>query len=351
MDDPLLAAAEIRGRHRSRGKLLELDRGLPLVRHAKAQAEQRRNSVEKPTHARRQRSVEAQRLADNLPVLERNRPAGQLEVRGSDPPGLADRGLAPGERHGREVSDPLERPQVATEELTAPQRAVRAVAGSVEDERENRVSTTVLGKARSGVGVMVLDADELHIAVLLLGHSPFRREIFRVEVVRDHLRRHVEHGEIQVEIGLEGVVRDLGVEVAEVGGEERLRATRDAERALELGAGRNQRARRRQGQRYGPGSEAAGAADRERDRDDGVLAAAVDRPVVPEERVGDRAEPLPRLVVRDRDRLIRSVATRHHERPAEVRDEKVMEWGVGEHHAELGHARSDRLGDRRIRAS
>ena len=130
---------------------------------------------------------------------------------------------------------------------------------------------------------------------------------------RSTSRLDVEHREVELEIGAERAVGQLGVEVAEMRREERLAAARDAERALQLGADGDDRARRRDRQRQRAGRVAARAADREGGADDRVLAAAVDRPVVGEERVGDPAEPLARLVVVERDRLVGAVAARHHQ--------------------------------------
>ena len=117
-------------------------------------------------------------------------------------------------------------------------------------------------------------------------------------------------------------------------GEERLGAAGDAERALQLGPRRDDGPSRGDRQRQRPGRVAARASHRERRPDDRVLAAAVDRPVVGEEGVGDLAEPPPGVLVVDRDRLVGAVAARHHERHADVVAEQVVERGVGEHQPE-----------------
>ena len=82
------------------GELLELDRGLALVADRVAHAEQRRDRVEQAARARRKRRVDREALAHQRPALPRHRPAGALQVRGRDPPRLAHRRLAAGERHG-----------------------------------------------------------------------------------------------------------------------------------------------------------------------------------------------------------------------------------------------------------
>ena len=92
----------------------------------------------------------------------------------------------------------------------------------------------------------------------------------------------------------------------------------------------------------------ARAPDREGGANDGVLAAAVDRPVVCEEGVGDPAQPRPSLAVLERDRLVGDVPARQHERTADVGREQVVERRVREHDAEPRRARRDRRGDRGV---
>ena len=102
---------------------------------------------------------------------------------GSEAPGLPDRRLAAGKRHRLEVGEPLEALEVAAQQLAAPERPVGAVARPVEDERERRPLLAVLGETRRGVGVVVLDADELRVLL----ERPLRRQVLGMEVVRDDL--------------------------------------------------------------------------------------------------------------------------------------------------------------------
>ena len=64
------------------------------------------------------------------------------------------------------------------------------------------------------------------------------------------------------------------------------------------------------------GHVAARAPDHRRAPHDGVVGARLDRPVVQQEQVGDARQALERVVVAERDRLVRDVAARHHERHA-----------------------------------
>ena len=62
--------------------------------------------------------------------------------------------------------------------------------------------------------------------------------------------------------------------------------------------------------------------------------------------VGDRRQPLERVVVLVGDRLVGDVAAGHHQRLADVGQQQVMQRAVGEHHAELGRARRHRRAPR-----
>jgi hypothetical protein len=74
----------------------------------------------------------------------------------------------------------------------------------------------------------------------------------------------------------------------------------------------------------------------------------VDRAVVQEHEVGDPVEPRQRVLVLVRDRLVGDVAARHHERLADVGQQQVVERRVGQEDAEVGAARGDRRGHRRV---
>jgi hypothetical protein len=97
----------------------------------------------------------------------------------------------------------------------------------------------MLGEAGSGMGVVMLDRDRL--GVLL--ERPAGREVVGVLVVGDQLRVDVEHLEVELEVGSEGVVGERGVEIAEVGGEKGALLPQHAKGALQLGTGRQDRLR------------------------------------------------------------------------------------------------------------
>ena len=73
---------------------------------------------------------------------------------------------------------------------------------------------------------------------------------------------------------------------------------------------------------------------------DRVVAADVDRPVVGEQAVDQRAQPGRGVVVVVGDRLVAEVAARHHERSADAGQQQVVERRVRQEHAEVGQARA-----------
>jgi len=79
-----------------------------------------------------------------------------------------------------------------------------------------------------------------------------------------------------------------------------------------------------------------------------LVAAPFDRPIVDQQRIGDRAEPRQRVVVEVGDGLVAEVARGHHQRPAELPQQEHMQRRVGQHHAdgrEAGrHGRRQRRG-------
>ncbi len=88
----------------------------------------------------------------------------------------------------------------------------------------------------------------------------------------------------------------------------------------------------------------------------GVVGARLDRPVVEQEQVGDRAQSLERVLVGERDRIVGDVPARHHQRvdavagePRQIVEQQVVQRRRGEHHAELGQAGGDRRTRRRSR--
>ena len=121
--------------------------------------------------------------------------------------------LAARKGHRYQVSEALELLEVAAQQLAAPERPVGSVTRPVEDERKSWAGFAVLGEARGRMGMVMLNAYELCILL----ERPLGGEVLRVKVVRDQLGFDAKHCEIELEVGAEGLVGRLGVQVAQMG--------------------------------------------------------------------------------------------------------------------------------------
>ncbi len=136
------------------------------------------------------------------------------------------------------------------------------------------------------------------------------------------------------------------------------RSLRQAERVLQLRAAGEHRAgeARERGTAHRDGFRhvAARPPDQHRAATDGaghgVVGPDVDGPVVGEERVGDTAQPVKRVLVAVGDRLVGDVSAGQHQRAADRGEQQVVQRRVGQHDAELPVARRGRRGDGRVRA-
>ena len=339
------------GRPRER---LELNRRLALVADLRADPAQRSDRVKQPPHARRPRRQlgRASDPPDGAPVSRAHRRAQRRGQRprfaerlvhpgGGHPPRLAHRGRAARHRHRAQRAGALVAAQVADEQLAAPDRAVVAESGAVEDRPDGRARDPLLGEARGQVGMVMLDADQCHVVALerVLG-----RQVARMKIVGDE-SRHDREGPLEVldALAVGGERRDV-LEVADVMRDPGVRSARDAERGLLLGTARQQRARgvdrqpqrvrhvaaRPAQQQWPPGVADPHGADHR------VVGAGLDRAVVHAEQVGDLVQPSESIVVAVGDRLVGDVGAGHHQRvTGEVRQQQVVQRRVRQHHAEL----------------
>ena len=326
-------------------QLLELDRRLALVAHGLTEPEHRGDGVEQPSCAGRERRVHREALTDERPA----RPTARDDPRARGTP--PRRAMAPGSRARRPGAGRGRATRAARtrrgrqQQLAAPQRPVRPIpVPSRTTARAPRSRRARPGRRRRARG----GAAPRRAATPARAPSAWRGtgdgDRMRSPRARPRACRGRGRGR------RERLGRRPRRRGRRGGGEERLRAAHDAERALQLGPDRDERpGGHRQLDRLR--DEPARAPDREASSDDRVLAAAVDRPIVGEDEVGDVAEPSARVVVVDRDRLVGQVPARHHERPADVVQEEVVEWRVGEQEPDPGRARGDGRGERGLVAS
>ena len=145
------------------------------------------------------------------------------------------------------------------------------------------------------------------------------------------------------------------VHVTDVLAQPRILSVRDRHGVLEVGAD-GQRRRYRHRKRDRQRRVTARAPDRQVRRrtttpHDGVVARDQDRPIMHQPAVGQLRKPFERIIVGVADRLSAEVARCHHERRraglvAGQPEEQRVQWGVGEHDAEVWVVRGHRIGDR-----
>ncbi len=174
-----------------------------------------------------------------------------------------------------------------------------------------------------------------------------------MQVVGDDLGLDPEQS-AQVACGLdEGLEGRQMLEIADVMAAHELRLFGHRDGVLELRADGEHLASRpaREGERLrgeaaGPPHHLQAPSCRPHDR---VVAADVDRTIVRQHGVDQGPEPCERLLVGVRDRVVGPVSAAHHEGPAHLGHQQVVERRVGQHQAEVVDARCDRLCDGRPR--
>ncbi len=244
------------------------------------------------------------------------------------------------------MARPLGGPQVGDQHLATPQGAVGAVPDAVEGQGHHPIGATVLDQARSHVRVVVLHPDQRQAEIV--GH--LGRQVLGVEVVGHRLRLDVVEVAEVVDRLEERLVRGEVLEIADVMARHDVLLARHGHRALELGAHGEDRTGRGTREANGGRRQAPRPTEHLDPPGDGphhrVVAADVDRTVVGEQSVDQRAESLDRVLVGVGDGLVAQVAAGHHERTSDGREQEVVQRGVREHEPQLarpgGHAGGQR---------
>ena len=244
------------------------------------------------------------------------------------------------------MADALEAAQVADQQLAAPDRAVGAVAGAVEDRRRRRAGLAVLGEAGGEVRVVVLHADMLDARrARARSASTGSRGAGRGRRPRASTANRRSKCSIPSRKDLQRLVV---AQVADVVADPRPRrpwrrrtcsSARRRRRAPAAAPATGSASARRARSRASGAASAVPLADDAHDR---VVGAHVDRAVVDEEQVGDAA-PAARARRRRRRRSARRRRCRWSSRAApDVGEQQVVQRRVGQHHAEVARARGDR---------
>ena len=342
------------------GRHLQLHCRLGLVVHAAPYAEHGRDAIEQPPAARRHGAVEPPL---DLPLYDISLPpvyiAGKrqhrhvlavqgVQVREGHAVGSLHGGIAAGKGDILQVPLARKAPVVGDEELPAPHSTIRAVAGAVEGNADNRPLQPVLHHAAHDVGVVVLHRDQLQALVPLhpLPGIP-GGEVVRVQVTGDDLWLEAEEPLVELDGALEVLQRLQVLQVTDVLAHEGVVVLDSTERVLELGAAGEHLPARGEGEADGiggipprpphqPGRPclAQGHA---------VVVAGIDIAVVDDEEVGDAPKPAQRLCVVLGNGLLAHVAAGHHQGPAHLAQQHVVERCVRQHRPQVleagGHRR------------
>ena len=234
---------------------------------------------------------------------------------------VAHRGVAARQIDGAQVADPLVTRSLSAptqQELTAPDRAVVAVAGAVERDAEDRacpagrVRRATTRRARGGAGRAAAAARRA--AGVPLGPRP--GQVGRVGVGGD--RPRARGGAASSAARPPGSKARSRVEAAHVADVRRAERVRRRRRCRRCSSARRRRRASPAGRVRAPPATArtrasGGSAVRAPSKHphDAVVARHVDRPVVGEHRVGQPGQPSRGVEVVEAQRLVADVRTRH----------------------------------------
>src|SRR5690606_28713817 len=132
-----------------------------------------------------------------------------------DPPGVLDGGGAAGQGQGAKRAEAPVALEAGEEELAAPELAVVAESGAVEDGGEDRRGSSVLGANGGDVGVVVLHRNAGQAAF----EGVARRAVVGMEVVGDGQRHDPGQRFQPGDVLEEALPRSLAGEIPDVRGE------------------------------------------------------------------------------------------------------------------------------------
>ena len=275
--------------------LLQLDRGLPLVvdpRRARRPPRRPRRTAGRRWRSgprRRRARRPPPRLGVPSPHRQRTVHIGP-QVRRRHPPRLPDRRRPAGQRHRRQVAGPAEPGQVGHQHLAAPERPVRAVAGAVAGPARSpgRPRRCPRGRRRCARGGAARRPPRPRPAP---ARTSWTGSPGAGRARPAPARRRTAAGSARSPRRTSGSVSEFSR--SPMCWERTACRSRSRQNVLFSSAPQPST-----GRRAGHGSESgSGAYPRDRrigvappagDPDDGVVDPGVDRPVVPEDRVGDR---------------------------------------------------------------
>ena len=153
-----------------------------------------------------------------------------------DPPRLANRRFAAGQRERPHARHALELAALTNQKLAAPNRAVRSIAGAVPRHAEHPpVEPTVFQHAGRHMGVVMLHGQPRHG----LPRRPLRRKIIRVQVVHQQRRPKPVQPQHILQVRQEPLAGRQRLLIAHVRPQHALRSVRPRDRGLQVTAQRD----------------------------------------------------------------------------------------------------------------
>lgn len=330
----------------------EFDGGLGLKGIGVADVEQAGGSIKEAAHAGGGMATEAagELLAEDVLLSGGEAGAGQVDA-GGDEVGeggdgrAAGGGVTTGQGDGGQMGKTREGADGAVEEFAAPDGAIIAIAGAIEDDGDDGGvwGQAVFGGDGGGMGAMVLDGAGGE--ALLAG--PEGGVVAGVGVVDDGGGFDVVE---LLEVAQGGGEAGLGFEVfliTDVGADEGAMLGGQTEGGLEIGAD-GEDWRGGDGEVERQGRVAAGATDGEGalavEADDGVVARRGDFAVVEEEEIGEAGEMLEGFGVGGGDGFGMTIAGGHDKGIEGASEEEGVQGRGGQHEADIAVARGEDLG-------
>src|ERR1700733_12496755 len=338
------------GERRAARELLQPHRGLALERYFAGKAQQSGGSIEESSDGGCRKSSHVlsnqfESIFVSLREAERygSQIAQIIQLREETSCGL-NRILcgrvATGQHRAAQVSYAIKAVlNTANKDFAAPNAAIVAIARTVEADSDNAgVPCAALGENRSNVGAMMLDCHRLETAECesmrcggILGMGIVRHEqVSRVYVIH---RNQILNGFLKC------AQRLVVGQVSDVLANECLTVDHERDCILKIGA-YCQDWVVTWNCRHGAGSIASGAAKNDRtersDAGDRVVHSTRDGPLSDQKCVGDSREAVECILVFVRNRFVRAICARHHQRFRRARcEEKMMQRRVGQHYAEF----------------
>ena len=243
------------------------------------------------------------------------------------------------------------------QDLSAPDRAVRSVAGTVEGNSDDRLCPIVFRHAGKDVGVMMLDAEDRDLPAFCDLFCNCCGIVFGMEITDNCLRCHFEQGLHTSDRLLQGAHSAEVLQVSDIGRQIKEIARGDAEGVFQLTADRQDTAIHIPREQHRERRISAGTADHiglaAVKIHDGIVGADPDQPVVAENTVTECRELRKGVLIVTADGGAGDVSACHdqtirHLKSVIIGKKKMLERCIGKHDTHLGIPGRNRLSQKGV---